>query len=194
MQVQAHIQQELHSTLQTLWEESDPKLAAHVAALQTLGSTRAAVSASGYWHGDLQILEDVAKAVLSHGVAVLEASVAHWESAEDDWEMWRVDLCAASARHPVSAALASVHNGACTAMLQFANLTKMAQSLCNVTVADVHERCDAGACHVLQTFQCTLLAGSCFVALPMQSLQLQDRPCVPGTPESYIAEDEGHAW
>eukprot|EP00892_Ulva_mutabilis_P007527 jgi/Ulvmu1/5146/UM021_0163.1 len=139
-EVQAHIQQELHSTLQTLWEESDPRLAAHVAALQTLGDTRAIVFASGCWHDDLSILEDVAKAVLSHGVAVLEASVATWESAEDDWEMWRVDLCAASARHPVSAALASVHNGACIAMLQFANLTKMAQSLCNVTVADVHER------------------------------------------------------
>lgn len=99
------------------------------------------MQASGKWHDDLDILSDVAKAVLSHGVAVLEASMATWDADEDDWEMWRVHMSAASARHPVSAALASVHNGACNAMLQFSNLTKAAETLCKVTVEDVHARC-----------------------------------------------------
>lgn len=140
LQVQAHVQQELHSTLQTLWEEPDKHLAAHMTALSILGSTRAAVEGSGKWHDELEILSDVAKAVLSHGVAVLEASMATWDADEDDWEMWRVHMSAASARHPVSAALGSVHNGACNAMLQFSNITKAAQTLCKVTVDDVHAR------------------------------------------------------
>ena len=127
--------------MQTLWEEPDKHLAARMTALGILGSTRAAVEAAGKWHDDLDILSDVAKAVLSHGVAVLEASMATWDADEDDWEMWRVHMSAASARHPVSAALGSVHNGACTAMLQFSNLTKAAQTLCKVTVEDVHARC-----------------------------------------------------
>jgi Lon protease-like protein len=147
--VQAHVQQELHSTLQTLWEEPDQHLAAHMTALSILGCTRAAVEASGNWHDDLDILADVGKAVLSHGVAVLETSMASWDNVEEDWEMWRVEMSAASARHPVSAALASVHNGACNAMLQFSNLTKAAEALCKVTVDDVHARWElasAGCC------------------------------------------------
>jgi hypothetical protein len=138
-QVRNHIEQELLSTLLTLWEEPDERLVAHVHALNILSETRASIDESA--REVLEVIDGVASAVLDHGVATLEKKLSSWEAAQDDWELWRVDPCVINPRHPVSQALWIVHNGACTAMLQFAALNQVAQRSCNVTLENVHERC-----------------------------------------------------
>ena len=153
VQVRNHIEQELHSTLQTLWEHRDDRLVAHVQALNVLGETRAALGDSGSKDVVL-VLEKVAKAVLDHGVATLEAKLCAWQARQDDWELWRVDPCVINPRHPVSQALWIVHNGACTAMLQFAALNQVAQSSCKVTLENVHERCDSPCGPTIAACEC----------------------------------------
>jgi hypothetical protein len=145
VQVRNHIEQELRSTLATLWELPDDRLVAHVHALNVLGETRAALEDTGP-REVLDILSGVASSVLDHGVATLERKLCSWEARQDDWELWRVDPCVINPRHPVSQALWVVHDGACTAMLQFAALCQVAQSSCKVTLEDVHERCGAPSC------------------------------------------------
>lgn len=135
-----HIKQELHSTLHTLWEEPDERLVAHVHALNIIGDTRAVLEDTAAPEV-LAVMDGVASAILDHGVSTLENKLNSWEGAQDNWELWRVDPCVINPRHPVSQALWVVHNGACTAMLQFAALNQVAQSSCKVSLSNAHERC-----------------------------------------------------
>ena len=159
-QVRNHIRQELHATLTTLWEHDDSRLVGHVHALHLLGATRAALEHQGadQQRDVLDILAGVASTVLDHGVATLERKLVAWESAQDDWELWRVDPCVINPRHPVSQALWVVHNGACTAMLQFAALNQVAEESCKVTLENVHERC---AAVLLLTLWCYEASAAC---------------------------------
>jgi hypothetical protein len=144
LQLRKHIEQELHSTLKTLWQEPDDRLVAHVHALHILGDIRQALEESCPKDA-METVDSIARAVLNHGVTTLEEKLCSWSPAADDWEQWRIDPCVMNPRHPVSEAMWAVHNGACTAMLQFAALNQVAQSSCKVTIANVHERWDTVA-------------------------------------------------
>lgn len=140
MQLRKHVEQELQSTLKTLWQEPDGRLVAHVQALNTLGEARAALDDTCP-RDVMESVDTVARSVLDHGVKTLEDTLCSWGAQQDDWEHWRIDPGVMTARQPVSRALWSVHNGASTAMLQFAALNQVAQSSCKVTLDNVHERC-----------------------------------------------------
>jgi hypothetical protein len=149
VQMKGQVQEEINSTLQTLYEHSDAGMTAHIAALGIFGHARHALSGQRY-PSIAQMFDEVNFGILKHGVTALSRELASGCSAgikqgeKREWEAWQIDPSLAGdgdGIRPLSDAMATVNHHICSTMEHYNALTGAALSKCNVKMLDGPRMC-----------------------------------------------------
>lgn len=147
--MKGQVQDEINSTLQTLYEHVDSGMAAHIAALTIFGDARRALRGKQY-PGIAQMFDEVSFGILKHGVSALARDLASGSSAgikqgeKREWEAWRIDPSLAGegdGHRPLSDAMATVNHHICSTLEHYNALTGAALSKCNVKMLDGPRMC-----------------------------------------------------